>query len=97
MKSNNEKKIKLQLDLSVSELAYIVRILIELGIVKNKSKAEVYSWCCENIATKKAEDISFNALKNKCNVPQNLSIIKVGKLIKEMYSLAMRDQYKYLS
>ena len=97
MELNNEKRTKLQLEISVSELAYMLRIMQEIGIISNKSKTEIYKFCVENVQTKKAENISFNALKNKYNIPLNVAIIKTGKMIKELYSLCLRDQYKVLS
>lgn len=97
MEKNNEKKVKLQLEISVSELAYLVRLLKESGIITNKSKSEIYSWCVENIQTKKADKISFNALKNKSNIPHNSAIVKVCKLMKQIHLKAFEDQFKYLT
>lgn len=97
MEKSIEKNAKLQLEISVSELAYLIRVLLEIGVITNKSKTQVYAWCVERIQTKKADKISFNALKNKSNIPHNSAIVKVGKLMKQIHLKAFEDQFKYLT
>lgn len=56
---------KLNVSLSVAQLAYLFRVLLEMGHIRNKKLSDVMRFICANVSTPKAEDISFDSLKAK--------------------------------
>ncbi len=63
---------KIITDLSVSQLAYLLKILIETDILKNQNDRELIKFIAVNTRTKKAETISPESLQVKFyNVEEN--------------------------
>ncbi len=57
--------IKIETSLSVGQIAFLFKILVENGIFSNKSHSNIIHFISENFTTKKSESISFSSLKNK--------------------------------
>lgn len=58
-------KFKLTTDMSVSQVAYFIRILVETGFIQNKNQKEVITFFANHIKTKKTEQISISSFRNK--------------------------------
>ncbi len=56
---------KLKMNLSVSQLAYLVKLLVDSHIVQNKNLTEVLRFIARTTITKKAETISFDSIRAK--------------------------------
>jgi len=69
LNSNNIKLAKIETSLSVDELAYLVRALIESNIITNKNKSDVYRTVCATFSSKQRVDIKEKSLSNKFTTP----------------------------
>jgi hypothetical protein len=56
---------KLKLELSVAQLAYLIKVFIEVKIIQNKSLTELLRFLAKFVVTKRAESISFDSLRAK--------------------------------
>lgn len=56
---------KLNFDLSVQGLAYLVRALTETGVLQNKNTSELIRFLVKYVKTKKSEAISYESLRIK--------------------------------
>ena len=56
---------KIIFDLSVSQLAYVFKILIDTGIIRNKNISEVIRFLSRFVKTKRAEAVSYESLRIK--------------------------------
>ncbi|MEC7753716.1 MAG: hypothetical protein VYB44_06775 [Bacteroidota bacterium] len=63
---------KLNTKLSVPQLAYLIKIFIESGVLQNRNQREVLKFLAQFVRTKKAESISAESLRTKYyNVEEN--------------------------
>ena len=60
-----QDSFKLTTDMSVSQMAYFIRILVDTGIIRNKNQKEVIAFFANHIKTKKADKISVMSFHNK--------------------------------
>ncbi len=60
-----QENFKLMTDLSVSQFAYFIRLLIETGVIQNKNQKEVISFFANHLKTKKTDKISISSFHNK--------------------------------
>jgi hypothetical protein len=58
---------KIQLSISVSLLALLLKAFIRSGIIVNENKADVFRLIAEHFTTRKAEKISYESLRGKYN------------------------------
>lgn len=58
-------RFKLITNLSVSQVAYFIRILVETGVIQNKNPRELIYFFASHIKTKKTENISPESFRNK--------------------------------
>ena len=56
---------KLNFDLSVSMLAYLVRAFTETGVIQNKNASEVIRFLTKYAKTKRSESISYESFRIK--------------------------------
>jgi hypothetical protein len=61
---------KIRLSISVAVLAALLKLLITAGIIKNENKAEVFRIVVENFSTLKSEQLSYDSLKGRYNIPR---------------------------
>lgn len=78
---NSNEFSKLELDLSVPDIALLFRLLYEEGLLKYKSKTEIYQHISLAIKSSKQENISPKSLKNKFLSPDNSSLEKFDILL----------------
>lgn len=56
---------KLKLEISVSQLAYLIRVFVETQVVQNKNITEVLKFLAQYVITKKSEGISYTSFRVK--------------------------------
>lgn len=59
------KEFKLSFDLSVSQLAYLLKVFIETGVIQNKNTSELIRFITKFVKTKKAEAVSYESFRIK--------------------------------
>lgn len=69
-----ESKKKIKTNLSVPQLAYLFKVLKEVGIITNNENNEIYNVLEQNFSSKQREDISINTLKNDFEAPAYATI-----------------------
>jgi hypothetical protein len=60
-----DKNFKLSTELSVPQVAYFIRILVETGFIQNRNQKEVITFFDKHIKTRRAEKISTSSLHSK--------------------------------
>ncbi|MCK5170776.1 MAG: hypothetical protein KAQ75_12940 [Bacteroidales bacterium] len=65
VKDDVTKDFKLITDLSVPQVAYFIRILVETGIIQNKNHKELLTFFANYIKTKKTQNISPDSFRSK--------------------------------
>ncbi len=60
-----QENFKIMTDMSVSQVAYFIRLLVDTGIIQNKNQREVISFFASHIKTKKTDSISPTSFHNK--------------------------------
>jgi hypothetical protein len=63
MKIENEKEFKVKTALSVSQLAYSVRLLKDAGIITNENKSELIRFFSKNFSSANTQNISSGNFK----------------------------------
>ena len=74
---------KINLNLSVSEFAYIIRLLDDCGYIKEDDK-EYRKILTDTFSTKKAVNISIKSFKNKFNTPDPSAVGNVNSILKKL-------------
>ena len=76
--------IKLQTDMSVAQFAYLIRIMIEVGIIKNTNQRDVLRLFSGIVKTKHADTISPESLRTRFyNIEEN-TILAIKDLVIKM-------------
>ncbi|WP_024980108.1 hypothetical protein [Flavobacterium succinicans] len=79
---------KLQLGISVPQLAFMIRIMIEAGTIRNTSTKEVIRIFSKICKTEKAENISYDSLRAKYYNIENSASEAVQKRIEKHLELS---------
>ena len=64
-KNNNEKLEPLFTSLSVPQLGFFIKLLVDTGVVNNKNQTELLKTITKTIRTHRNETISLDSLRNK--------------------------------
>lgn len=65
LKSTFEKELKILTDMSVSQLAIFIRLLVETGIIKNKNHMDVIKFYASTTQSKRTQNISSESFRTK--------------------------------
>jgi len=87
---------KIETSLSVAELGYFVRILLDNKILLPKHKTEVSRLFAAIFSTKKQDNISFESLRNNCNVPKNSSVESIRVKMLNLVITSNKDKTRFL-
>jgi hypothetical protein len=67
--TNNEDSamlaFKIIMDVSVSQLAYLLRVFVETNVIKNKKVTDLFRFLSRFVITKRTEHISYDSLRGK--------------------------------
>jgi hypothetical protein len=67
-----KKEFKMELDMSVSQLACLVKSFVDTGIIQNKNISELIRFLAKFVKTKRSENISYESFRMKYyNVESN--------------------------
>ena len=62
---SSTKEAKLEMNLSIAQIAYIIKLLYKKGIITNSNQIEVINIVRNVVRSKRAQDISFNSFNSK--------------------------------
>lgn len=75
---------KLSFDLSVSQLAFLIRTFVETGVIQNKNTSELIRFIAKFVKTKKSEAISFDSFRTKLYNVESGTKDAVKKILQSM-------------
>lgn len=90
-----KKQEKIRFDLSVAEIAYLIRLLVDEKIILNRNKTEVLRIVCENCEARRAETISINSIRNKYNIPKSKAVKDISEKLKQIKYKSNLDLNKF--
>lgn len=76
-----EKDFKINFDLSVSQLAYLFKALIETNVIRNKNTSQLIRFLVKFVKTKKAESVSYDSFRMKFYNPESGTKDAVKKVL----------------
>lgn len=76
-----EKDFKLNFDLSVSQLAYLLKALIETSVIRNKNTSQLIRFLVKFVKTKKSESVSYESFRMKFYNPESGTKDAVKKIL----------------
>lgn len=82
---------KVKVNLSVSNLAYLVKVLCESGVIKTRNISEVLRFVAEGFSTPGADAISFDSLRMKYYNLETSSKKSVKDLILKLLKYIQKD------
>jgi len=65
MTITQEKNFKVVTELSVSQVACLIRLLVKTGVIKNKNQKQLIEFYAAYTQSKKQENISFESFRSK--------------------------------
>lgn len=91
-KSNSvAKDYKLKLNASVSQLSYVVRILLDNGIIETQNTSELIRFVTKFVSTKKSETISFDSFRLKFYNPEIGTKDAVKTILQRLHSYIVKN------
>lgn len=85
---------KIECKLSVSQLAYSMKLLVKSNIITPASIGELLDLITKNFSTKNQKEISKSSLRNKFYSAESSTIMEVQKVMTELISNAEDDKTK---
>lgn len=89
--SSVSKDFKFKLDSSVSQLSYVIRILLETGIIQNGNTSELIRFITKFVSTKKSEAISFDSFRLKFYNPESGTKDAVKNTLQKLHGYIIRN------
>ena len=83
----NLQQIKLRTNLSVNELALLIRLFIEAGMIPSENIAGTLKWAASNLESKKTTNISHESLRSKYYEVSTTSLVRVDKYLEVMKTI----------
>ena len=88
VKTSTNQNPKIHLGCSVNELAVLLKVMSETGIINAKNYKQLISMAFSSFQTSKVREISSKSLSNKYYDPDSMSISSIkGKLIEMINQL----------
>lgn len=82
--------IKIQLELSVAQIAYLVKVFMEANIVVNRNVTELLKLLSQCIMSKKSETISFDSLRAKYYNVEHSTQVAAKKILLKVIGVVDR-------
>lgn len=76
--------VKIQLELSVAQIAYLIKVFIEVDVIVNRNVTELLRFLSRFLVSKKAETVSFDSLRAKYYNVEHGTQVAVKKLLLKM-------------
>ncbi len=73
----HQKVFKFRTDLSVAQVAFMMKMMMETGLIKNKNTLEVLRYTAGIIQTNKTENIAWGSLRSKYYHPEHHAVMKI--------------------
>jgi hypothetical protein len=77
---------KIDTELSVSQIAYFLNILFDVGIVKNENKSKIVRIISQTVSSKSKKDISAGSIQRKMYDADSYTIKSIRELLLRMLS-----------
>lgn len=88
----SEAGIKIQTGLSVAQLGFFLKLLVDCDVIKNPKQTDVIRFFSQNISTKQTETVSLSSLSSKYyNHEENNKIVVKEYLIRMINEVNKRD------
>ena len=86
-----EKDFKMDFDLSVSQLAYLFKVLIETNVIRNKNTSQLIRFLVKFVKTKKAESVSYDSFRMKFYNPESGTKDAVKKVLGSLFQYISKN------
>ncbi|MDN3551010.1 hypothetical protein [Mucilaginibacter aquaedulcis] len=96
--SNTENQaisLKLRSTLTVSQLSYLFKLLMDEGLFDYKHKAEVYKFIASGFETRKSSEISADSVKNHMDSPELKNIEVIHEKVLHLMQLIKKDKENF--
>ncbi|MBY0424171.1 MAG: hypothetical protein K2Q22_00920, partial [Cytophagales bacterium] len=80
----SSKTKKLEMNLSVAQIAYFFRLLNGANIIANKVKKDIFTVIINNFSSQKVETIELSSLRNKFYYAETKTIESVKDMLKTL-------------
>ena len=90
-KGINDKIPKIQLDLSVKEIACFIKLMEEAGIIKAKVKKDIFEWVAAHCSSKEQTEISSESLYKKYRDIEPATKKSVKNILLKMLNIVNRN------
>lgn len=80
----NTQSLKLTTALSVSQLAYFFKLMVDAGIITHKNQRDIFRHLADNYSTSKVNDISLESISNKFYAAESATMSVVRGFIIQM-------------
>lgn len=75
---------KLKMEISVAQVAYLLKVFLEMKVIQNNNLTEVLRFVTGFVTTKKAEQISFESVRGKYYAVENGTRASIRELLVKM-------------
>ena len=82
--SNNKSISKINTVLSVGQLSYLFKLMMDTGMINHPNQKELFRFIADNFQTEKANNISFSSINSKYYVVDETTKESLKALLIEM-------------
>lgn len=86
-----DKDFKLNFDISVSQLAYLFKALVETEVIRNKNISQLIRFLVKFVKTKKSESVSYESFRIKFYNPESGTKDAVKKTLQSLLQYVNRN------
>lgn len=91
-----EKGVKIRTTFSVPQLAYFVRLLVEIGIIRNRNVTQLTDFLARIVVTQGTEEISGGSLYKSFYKVEEAARKKIGEFAIEMFNRTRKPLTKFM-
>ncbi|MCG8311053.1 MAG: hypothetical protein MI975_26940 [Cytophagales bacterium] len=88
-----QKDFKFKTDLSVPQLAFYLKLMMETGVIKNKNALEVIRFTSGIVQTKHTENVSWGSLRTKYYQPERHAVEVIKGVVIEFLNQIRKGRY----
>ncbi len=82
--SLDETESKIKTKMSLNQVIYFLRLQVEVGMITNENKNDIFRALTEKLSTKQKENLSLGSIQNKYYDVESSTQVKVKQLLLEM-------------
>lgn len=88
-----QKDFKFKTDLSVPQVAYFLKLMMDTGVIRNKNALEVIRFTSGIVQTKHTENISWGSLRTKYYQPERHAVETIKGVVIEFLNQIRKGRY----